>query len=120
MIRPMDIQVNLNAIPEYARMNVVEQSGELFRHVRDMGEARLENLNRNENVPATEPTAEANLHRLEQLIDHPAAPSGQRKSRRLKERTAQLDELYEPGKGRPPLRHARFDESAGDQLDFTA
>lgn len=50
MIRPLDMQVNLNAIPEVARQTTSGEASVAYRQVQMLGQARIENLNRPEVV----------------------------------------------------------------------
>ena len=44
MLRPLDMQVALHALPEQARTQSAETAGTVYRQMQDMGRARQENL----------------------------------------------------------------------------
>jgi hypothetical protein len=54
MIRPLDMQVALHALPEQARHISTEQAGAIYRNVQELGQARQENLERQTRVAQTQ------------------------------------------------------------------
>ncbi|MDH5656134.1 MAG: hypothetical protein OEZ34_09515 [Spirochaetia bacterium] len=50
MMRPIDMHVAFNAIPDFARMNSGEQASMMYRQVQALNDARNENLIRPEKV----------------------------------------------------------------------
>ncbi len=50
MIRPLDMQVNFNAVPEVARQTTSHDASIQYKQVAALGQARVENLARPESV----------------------------------------------------------------------
>ena len=50
MIRPLDMHVAFNAIPDFARLNSGEQASFVYRQMQALSDARIENLLRPERV----------------------------------------------------------------------
>ena len=123
MIRPLDMQVAFNAVPEVARQAGGEQAGALYRQVQDLGRAREENLVRHEKVNQAERTMETVFRPVHSRYEE--GSSGQDTGRRnTEDRRRDFEQKrqalpYAPA-GRAVFVRAVYEEVAGLSLDLTA
>ena len=99
MIRPVDIQVNMNALPEHARQNSAEQTGAVYRQGSEMNSARMENVLRPDRV--VEAQAQSGLVFRPVNNKSPAVANQKRADEKEKAREkSEKYELYGPRRGR--------------------
>lgn len=61
MVRPLDMQVNFHAVPEFARMTAENQAAMVYRFVHNLVDAKDETIRRGERVSNTEEQKESGL-----------------------------------------------------------
>ncbi len=123
MIRPLDMQVAFNAVPEVARQTGLEQAAVVYRQVQDLGRAREENLVRHERVQQAEGRADVVFRPVQSHYQE--GRSGQRFDRRSEEERREAFSRerrilpYVPA-GRTAFARALHEEASGLALDLTA
>ena len=123
MLRPIDMQVAFQAMPDVARSTSVEQAGLLYRNVAELGQARAENMVRQGRVE-TNQAAQATVFRpvnREEQEDKRHRGSG--RDGGFREREKRLDSTERQLYG-VSMRHifsrARYEEASWRNLDLSA
>lgn len=119
MSSTLDIKVNFNAIPEYARSQAAEQTGMVQRSVNSADRAREENLRRSRSVPETDFQEAEGETRPIQLHQEQTVRTG-RKSRQSQKENLPFEtytSAQTTGK-RSLFSRARGEENIGNNFNF--
>ena len=124
MLRPIDMQVQFQAMPDVARSASTVQAGLNYRTVAELGQARLENLLRQgrvENTAQVQAQAFRPINREEQE-DKRNRNSASQASAESKEKKLDSSEsqMYGVAGMRHIFRRAFQEEGAGGNLDLSA
>jgi len=122
MIRPLDMQVALHALPEHAKQTSAENAGVLYKQVQEMGRARLENLMRQERPMELEARSETVFRPIEGKHEGEKdaySSRNRRRSVRNENDRGNEEEIYAP-QGVSIFRKAQYEEKTGFHLDLTA
>jgi len=114
MIRPLDMQVALHALPEQARSISAEQAGSIYRNVATLGQARLENLERSSRVAESAQAQTTRFHRVDPDLER-AGQRGRQSEREERERRPGSVTLLSS-----VLRRALEQEDKGNNMDLVA
>lgn len=132
MIRPVDMQVALNALPDQGARVQHETAATQYRQVQNLGASRDENLNRPHRVTENAETYAATFRGVEQSGDSARREEVRERVRRRNDSedgdrrdrgaaaTALGEITYEPMSLHAPSRRTYSEEGAGHSLDFTA
>ena len=123
MIRPLDMQVAFNAMPEVARQAGGEQAGLVYRQVQDLGRAREENLVRHERVNHTETAGETVFRPVHSRFEEGSSGHGANKrdpEERRRSYEREREALPYAPSGRRVFSRALDEEAAGLSLDLSA
>lgn len=120
MIRPLDMQVAFNAIPEFAKQTGGEQAGALYRQVQDSNRARDENLLRPEKITETQHGSDAVFRPIQPRQDQPGRGGSRSGSRDRSESSAPREQQVYGPRGARSFARAMYEEGAGLQLDLSA
>lgn len=122
MIAPLDMQIAINAIPEFARQTSAEQAGVIYRQVADLGLAHKENLIKKDSIDKANRAAGLIFQQIEpgkdeiQLLKNKKLFLERRKGR--KEMKSDQN-VYFPGHNNP-FRYAMDQENTGQKFDLVA
>ena len=125
MIRPIDMQVQFQAMQDVARSTSAEQAGALYRNVADLGQARQNALIAQAQVQ-TAAQAQAPvfrpINREEQEDKRNRGDSGSSSANAAREKKLASSEsqLYGVAGMRHIFRRATVEESTGKNLDLSA
>ncbi|MBE7437944.1 MAG: hypothetical protein HS115_05745 [Spirochaetales bacterium] len=114
MIRPLDMQVALHALPEQARSISAEQAGSIYRQVATLGQARQENLERTSRVAESAQAQATRFHRVDPDLER-AGQRGKHSERDERERRPTSLTLLSP-----VIRRALEQEDKGLNMDLVA
>ena len=127
MIRPLDMQVAFNALPDHGARVTQELAATQYRQVQEYGDSRTENLNRPAKVVETASTYAPVFQNVERGDQNNPV-----RQQELRERVRRRIEDRENGSDEKPLtygpaslldmapRRKYSDEGAGQLLDWTA
>ncbi len=122
MTSTIDVKVNFNAIPEYARTIAAQQSEEVQKYSRDHDRSRQENIQRDHQVNEPQkPDPSTNIPGSGKR-GQVAAQSGQVVPQRRSESRNGKDipETYTPQGGKTFFKSAVLEEGAGRQINLKA
>ncbi len=118
MIRPLDMQVAMHALPEIAKQTSADAAGVLYKQVQELGRARQEQLRGQERIEQTREGTDANFRGVESGANPPIGRKREGLSDRER-RESQRDRPYMSG-GIRLFQRAVMEEGAGHNLDIVA
>ncbi len=128
MIRPVDMQVALNALPDQGARVLQESAATQYRQVQNLGASRDENLNRPTRVTENAESYAATFRGVEQSGESARRDEVRERVRRRNDErdqtgaaeTALSEITYEPVSLHGPSRRIYSEDGAGRSLDFIA
>lgn len=123
MLRPIDMQVQFQAMPDIARSASAEQAGASYRTVAELGQARMENMLRQGRVETTaqaQPQAFRAINREEQEDKRNRDQSRSAAAGAREKKLASTESQLYGVAGMRLFRRAFREEGAGRNLDLSA